>query len=98
MPRRATRNDRLTWLDPGPLTEVTVFSLYNLLKYLHVLAVVVWFGGVIMFVTLQARLAASRDPVAMRAFSAQGKFLGMAVFGPSAAITLITGIAMVKVG
>jgi uncharacterized membrane protein len=75
-----------------------VFTLYNFLKFLHVLGVVVWLGGLLTMLMLSTRFARSRDPAVMRALSEQGRFLGAAFFGPAAGITLITGIALVMVG
>ena len=75
-----------------------MFTLYNLFKFLHVLAIIVWLGGLLIMVTLGVRVGRTRDAAVTRAFSDQGRFLGMALFGPAAAITLITGIGMVQVG
>jgi len=75
-----------------------VFTLYNVLKFLHILGVVVWLGGLLTMLMLSTRFARSRDPAVMRALSEQGRFLGAAFFGPAAGITLITGIGLVMVG
>ena len=75
-----------------------MFSLYNLLKFLHILAVIVWMGGMLVMVILSTRFRQTRDPAVMRALSEHGRFLGMTVFGPSVGIALITGIGMVQVG
>jgi len=75
-----------------------VFTAYNLLKFLHILGVIVWLGGLLTMLMLSTRFARSRDPAVMRALSEQGRFLGAAFFGPAAGVTLITGISLVIVG
>ena len=75
-----------------------MFTLYNLLKFLHVLGVIVWLGGLFMMLIISGRFMRTRESGVMRAISEQGKFLGMSVFGPATGTVLITGIGMVQVG
>src|SRR5437867_1593071 len=69
-----------------------MLTLYSLLKFLHILAAIVWVGGVITMTLLNMRLASTRNSAAMAALSSVGAF-GQMVFGPAAAVTLLAGIA-----
>lgn len=72
-----------------------MFTLYNALKFLHVCAVIVWVGGVVTLVVVNARLARERDGAALQLLSRQGEFLGKALIGPGALITLLAGGTLV---
>ena len=73
-----------------------MFSLYNLLKFLHITAAIVWVGGVIALAVLNARSPRQREAVALLA--RQSAFFGRAVIAPAAAVTLVAGIAMLAIG
>ncbi|HEX7118602.1 MAG TPA: DUF2269 family protein [Longimicrobiales bacterium] len=68
---------------------------YNLFKFLHVVAAIVWVGGTIMLVVLTGRLARDRDGAVAGALSRHAALIGPKVLGPSAFLTLVAGIAMV---
>jgi uncharacterized membrane protein len=68
-------------------------TLFSALKFLHVVAAIIWVGGVITTTLLNLRLARTRDTAAMSALSSVGVFVGQWVFGPAAALTLLAGIA-----
>jgi len=70
-----------------------MLTLFSALKFLHIVAAIVWVGGVITLTLLNLRLASMRDGAAMAGLSSVGAFFGQMVFGPAAAITLIAGIA-----
>jgi uncharacterized membrane protein len=70
-----------------------MFALYSILKFVHVVSVIVWVGGVVTLSILNMRLARARSGEALAAFSSAGAFYGQAVAGPAAAITLLAGIA-----
>jgi uncharacterized membrane protein len=72
-----------------------MFTLYNALEFLHVCAVIVWVGGVITLVVVNARLAREREAAALQALSSQGEFLGKALIGPAALVTLLAGGTLV---
>ncbi|HEX7049195.1 MAG TPA: DUF2269 family protein [Longimicrobiales bacterium] len=74
-----------------------MFTLYNLLKFLHVTAVIVWIGGMIALAVVNARLAREREHAALQVLSRQGEFLGKALMGPSALVTLLAGVGLVGV-
>ncbi len=68
-------------------------NTYLLLKFLHVAAVIVWVGGMVALVVLNARLATVGEPAAMAALGRLSEFYGRAVIGPAMAITLLAGLA-----
>lgn len=71
--------------------------MYELFKFIHVLAVIVWIGAGLTFLVLNTRLAASRDEVGIAAMSSQAEWFGKAIFSTAAATTLVAGIVMVLV-
>lgn len=70
-------------------------TIYTLFKFVHVLAVIVWVGGLTTISLITARLGREQDPSAQAAMARQSAFLGQSVIGPSAGVTLIAGIIMV---
>jgi uncharacterized membrane protein len=69
-----------------------MFTLFTLFKFLHVLSVIVWIGGVLTFTVLNLRLTLEQDRGVLAALQRQSNFFGRAVIGPAAALTLIAGI------
>jgi uncharacterized membrane protein len=72
-------------------------TVYNLFKFLHIVAAIVWIGGVVTVSIINARLVREQDPTVLAAMASQMRFNGMAVLGPAAGLTLITGIVMIAV-
>jgi uncharacterized membrane protein len=72
-----------------------VFTVYNLFKFIHIVAVIVWIGGIVTAGILNARVARTRDRAAMAALGQQSAVLGRMVLGPSGAITFIAGFVAV---
>lgn len=72
--------------------------MYNTLKFLHIVSVIVWIGGMIMLTVLNRRLAKSGPPEALRALGQQSGALSMTLFLPAVLFTVITGIGLVQVG
>lgn len=66
--------------------------LYLLFKFIHVLAVIIWLGGVIMMTLLNARISGAENPVALRALMGEASRIGPRVIGIAAATSLLTGI------
>lgn len=64
-------------------------------KFLHVLAVIVWLGGVITLTLLNLRLSRTANREALAALAGASEFYGRAVIGPAAAVTLLAGVATV---
>src|SRR5688500_2349589 len=72
--------------------------MYTVLKFLHVLSVIAWIGGVFTLLLLNRLFAKAGEPSAMRTLGQQGGALSMRVFMPSMLTALITGIGLVQVG
>ncbi len=70
-------------------------SGYEILKFVHVLAVIAWVGGAIAIYVLQARLGAAGDRQGLMALGRQMEDMGKLYYSPMAAVTLVTGIWMV---
>jgi uncharacterized membrane protein len=75
--------------------EVIVLNAYGVLKFLHVLAVIVWVGGVtgLSLVTWQLRTERNRD--VLSALLRQATSYGQRIAGPASFIVLLTGPMMV---
>jgi uncharacterized membrane protein len=71
---------------------------YLILKFVHVVSVIVWVGGMIMLMLLNRAVIKSGDDTVARALGQQGGKLSMTVFGPAFLVALITGIGMVQTG
>ncbi len=70
-------------------------SGYEVLKFLHVAAVIAWVGAPVFLTVLQARLRGAGDRATLMGIGRQMETLGKAYFSPLAATTLVTGILMV---
>ena len=75
-----------------------MFTVYNLFKFLHIVAVIVWIGGVVMIGILNARVGRTGDRSAMAALGQQSAVLGRTLLGPAAAIAFIAGFVMIVDG
>ena len=71
--------------------------LYNLLKFIHVTSMAVWFGGLVTMLILNRLLVGAGDGAAAQAIGRQGRGLSFRLFLPAVAVTLITGVGMVQV-
>lgn len=69
--------------------------MYDLFKFIHIVAVIVWIGAGITFLILNTRLAAARDHAGVTALASQSEWFGKRVFSVAAAVTLAAGIIMV---
>lgn len=72
-------------------------STYLLFKFLHITAAIVWIGGVLTLGAVQERLARTQDRDTLLALSTHTEFFGRSLVGPSALLTLISGVVMVAV-
>jgi uncharacterized membrane protein len=70
-------------------------SGYEVLKFLHVVAVIGWVGGAVALTVLQARLGAAGDRAALMGVGRQMEAFGKIYYSPLAVATLVTGILMV---
>ena len=71
--------------------------MYNVLKFLHVLSIIAWIGGIFTMLLLNRLFAKAGEPSAMRTLGQQGAALSMRVFMPAMLTAVITGVGMVQV-
>lgn len=74
-----------------------MYMTYTLFKLLHIVAAIIWVGGLAAVGLINARLARGEDRSTLAAMARQSRFFGTAVVAPAAFITLIAGIGMVAV-
>lgn len=65
---------------------------YNALKFVHVLAAVVWVGGACTVQVYAFLALRTEDPGRVASFAADTEFVGMRVFLPSSLILLVSGM------
>jgi uncharacterized membrane protein len=68
----------------------------NLFKFLHVLSVIVWVGGVFTVNVLQVLVGRGSDRAAQASLLRLSDLYGRAVIAPAAALTLLTGVVRVE--
>jgi uncharacterized membrane protein len=73
-------------------------NVYSVFKFVHVVAVIVWVGGVVTLTVLGARLARERNGVVVAALSRQAALYGRTILGPAAGITLVAGVVTAASG
>lgn len=71
--------------------------MYNLLKFIHVVSIAIWFGGMVSMMILNRLLVGAGDAAAAQAIGRQGRGLSFRLFIPAVVVTLITGVGMVQV-
>ena len=71
---------------------------YVVLKLLHLLAVVVWIGGVTALSVVTGRLIVARDRATLGALFPHSMAYGQRMAGPSSILVLITGVWMMIAG
>lgn len=69
-----------------------VNTLYLILKLVHILGAMVWLGGIVALVVLNARLGREGNPMMMAALGRQSEFFGRNVLGPAMLVTLLAGL------
>lgn len=70
-------------------------TLYLLVKFVHVVAVVIWLGGRLALAVVTARLARADDAATLIAVRRQSQGFGHVVVGPAAGVTMRAGLGMV---
>ncbi|MGI8775776.1 MAG: DUF2269 family protein [Actinomycetota bacterium] len=70
-------------------------TFYEAMRFVHILAAIVWVGGAIMFQFIYMRVMAANDPGRMRAFAADTEQIGKKVLMPAAIVVLAAGVTMV---
>jgi len=68
---------------------------YGLIKYIHVLAAIVWVGGAFTLQLLAIRVSRSDDPGDLPRFGAWAEAVGSRAFLPASLILFVAGLIMV---
>ncbi|HJP86468.1 MAG TPA: DUF2269 family protein [Gemmatimonadaceae bacterium] len=71
-----------------------MMNLYGVLKFVHVLSVVLWVGGVAALWITTLRIARGRDYSTVARLLPVGMTYGQRVVGPTSGLVLITGVWM----
>ncbi|MFL5501840.1 MAG: DUF2269 family protein [Gemmatimonadaceae bacterium] len=71
---------------------------YGVLKYIHVLSVVIWLGGLTGLVIALWKVAREKDRALLAVFLKQTLAYAQGVAGPAAGFVLLTGLTMVWLG
>lgn len=69
--------------------------MYELIKYIHVVAAIIWVGGAFTVQLLAIRATRSDDPADMPRLGAWAEYIGMRVFLPASIILFVAGLIMV---
>jgi putative copper export protein len=72
-----------------------VSTLETLVHFLHLLAAIVWLGGVVALNILQLQVGRGPDRAALGPVLRRSDLYGRAVIAPAGAMTLLTGILLV---
>ena len=70
-------------------------TVYGVLKFLHVLSVIAWIGGVVALTVLTRRIVRERNREILVAWLGQAASYGQMVAGPASGVVLLTGGIMV---
>ncbi|HET9949934.1 MAG TPA: DUF2269 family protein [Longimicrobiales bacterium] len=71
-----------------------MFTWYRLFTFVHIMAAILWIGGATIMAALSARLARVGEHSALQVVARQNEFVGRALLGPAALITLLAGLAL----
>ena len=72
-----------------------MFNPYNVLKFIHVLSVIAWVGGVACLAVLTWRVSRERNRTILAALLQQATTYGQMVPGPASGLVLLSGLGMV---
>jgi uncharacterized membrane protein len=72
-----------------------MLSLYFILKFIHVAAVIAWIGAILSLNITAIRAARSDNPAVLKELLGSITFTGQRVIGPGSGIALLAGIWMV---
>jgi uncharacterized membrane protein len=72
-----------------------VFNAYNVLKFVHVLSVVAWVGGVTCLAVLIWRVRRERNRAILTTLLRHATTYGQMVAGPASGLVLLSGLGMV---
>jgi uncharacterized membrane protein len=70
-------------------------NAYNWLKFLHVLSVIIWIGGITALAVVTWRVARERNRSALVELLRQATVYGQRIVGPASGVVLLSGFAMI---
>jgi uncharacterized membrane protein len=73
-------------------------NAYGILKFIHVLSVILWLGGITALSVFVHRATQERDSGVLPSLLTQVTSYGQKVVGPASGLVLLTGPAMVGIG
>jgi hypothetical protein len=73
-------------------------NIYLIFKYIHVLAVIFWVGGVVTLAIFNARMEGERNGAVLAAVGRQSGLYGQRVLGPASGIALLAGLVTMFAG
>lgn len=68
--------------------------MYDLIKYIHIVAAIVWVGGAVTTQLFALRAVASRDPTDVPRIGRMIEFIGLRVFLPASLVLFVAGVIM----
>jgi uncharacterized membrane protein len=68
---------------------------YTVLKFVHLVSITVWLGGLYSLNVVNMRFARTRQPEVVEALLSQGNFIALVIFTPASLLTLISGTILV---
>ena len=72
-----------------------MFNAYNVLKFIHVLSVIAWIGGVTCLAVLIWRVRRERNRTILTTLLRHATTYGQMVPGPASGLVLLSGLGMV---
>ncbi|MFL5640031.1 MAG: DUF2269 family protein [Gemmatimonadaceae bacterium] len=75
-----------------------MINAYGVLKFVHVLSVILWVGGVAGLSVVTFRVARERNREVLSVLVRHATSFGQKVVGPASGLVLLTGLAMVVTG
>lgn len=70
-------------------------NVYAWLKFLHVLSVIIWIGGITALAVVIWRVTGERNRTALVELLRQATVYGQRIVGPASGVVLLSGLAMV---
>jgi uncharacterized membrane protein len=81
-----------------PNGAAAMVNAYGILKFIHVLSVIIWIGGIAGLSFIVWRLTSARNRAALSALLPMIAGYGQKVVAPAAGLVLLSGLAMVGIG
>jgi uncharacterized membrane protein len=70
-------------------------TTHDLLLFIHLVAAMIWVGGMILLDVLNRRAAGAGDPQRVVGMASASEFVAKAIFNPAGIITLLAGFGLV---